>query len=264
MLKAFLPYDPSSISFLEIATLKVLSLESMLKSLADVVFPPQCMSCGDVLCDRSFPLCPLCFSQINFIRSPLCPSCGCPHAEPAEKDHLCGDCLLAPPAFLTARALGQYESVLMDIIHRFKYGGKVSLGERLGELMAQFTYSSFIIRDYSLVIPVPLHPRRLRQRGFNQALILAREIARCYSLGLDITSLKRIVCTEPQVGLGRDRRTMNIKGAFSVTDQGRIKGERIILVDDVYTTGSTAKECARILMKNKAEKVAVLTLARAF
>ena len=236
----------------------------MLKGLVDVVFPPQCMACGAVLRDKSLPLCFPCFSQIKFIRSPLCPHCGHPYAEPTEQDHLCGDCLLAAPAFLTARALGQYESVLLDVIHRFKYGGKVSLGERLGELMAQFTYPSFLIKDYSLVIPVPLHPRRLRQRGFNQALILAREIARCFSLRLDISSLRRIVCTEPQVGLGRERRNLNIKGAFSVTDPGRIKGEKIILVDDVYTTGSTAKECARTLMKNKAERVAVLTLARAF
>ena len=238
-------------------------MESMLKALADVIFPPQCMACGTVLRDKSLPLCGSCFDQIKFIRSPLCPCCGHPFTERKEKDHLCGDCLLSAPAFSTARALGQYDTVLMDVIHRFKYGGKVSLGERLGELMAHFTYPSFHLRDYSLVIPVPLHPRRLRQRGFNQALILAREIARCASLRLDISSLRRIVCTEPQVGLGRDKRSLNIKGAFSVTDPGRIKGEKIVLVDDVYTTGSTARECALTLMKNKAEKVAVLTLARA-
>jgi ComF family protein len=159
--------------------------------------------------------------------------------------------------------LGQYENVLMDVIHRFKYGGKISLGERLGELMAKFTYPAFDLADYSLIMPVPLHPRRLRQRGFNQAVILAGGISRRFPIVLDFLSLKRIVFTEPQVGLGKDMRERNIRGAFSVADKGRIKGERIILVDDVYTTGSTVKECARILMKNKAEKVAVLTLARA-
>jgi ComF family protein len=176
---------------------------------------------------------------------------------------MCGACLLAAPAFSVARALGEYERVLMDVIHRFKYGGKISLGERLGEFMADVSYPSLAINDYSLIIPVPLHPRRLRQRGFNQAMVLAREISRRFSLRLDFLSLQRVVFTEPQVGLGKDMRELNIKGAFQVSDAGRIKDEKIILVDDVYTTGSTVKECARILMKNKAEEVAVLTLARA-
>jgi len=221
------------------------------------------MACGTVLREKNKSFCPDCFSQIEFIRSPLCSLCGQPFSEPGESDHMCGICLLAAPPFAVARALGQYERVLMDVIHRFKYGGKMSLGERLGEFMADCSYPSLAIADYSLIMPVPLHPRRLRQRGFNQAMILAREIARRFSLGLDFLSLRRVVFTEPQVGLGKDMREQNIRGAFHVADAGRIKGENIILVDDVYTTGSTVKECARILMKSKAEKVAVLTLARA-
>ena len=175
---------------------------------------------------------------------------------------MCGDCLLAGPVFSVARALGQYDRVLMDVIHRFKYGGKVSLGERLGEFMAENSYPALAVADYSLIMPVPLHPRRLRQRGFNQSLILAREISRRFSRRLDFLSLRRIVFTEPQVGLGKERRERNLRGAFRVDDAGRIKGEQIILVDDVYTTGSTVKECALTLMNSKAEKVAVLTLAR--
>lgn len=239
------------------------TVKSILTGIADVIFPPRCMACSSVLSDGGQLFCPHCFSHIKFIRSPLCSRCGCPFSEPGESDHICGDCLQTGPAFVVARALGQYESLLMDLIHRFKYGGKVSLGERMGEMMAGFVYPSFRIADYSLIMPVPLHPRRLRQRGFNQALVLAGEIARVFSLGLDFLNLKRVVFTEPQVGLGKEMRERNIKGAFSVTDKGRIAGERIILIDDVFTTGSTAKECARVLMKNEAEKVAVLTLARA-
>jgi ComF family protein len=216
-----------------------------------------------VLHEQKLSFCPECFSQIEFISSPLCVLCGQPFSEPGESDHMCGACLIAAPPFSIARALGRYERVLMDVIHRFKYGGMISLGERLGDFMADFSYPSLAIADYSLIMPVPLHPRRLRQRGFNQAMVLAREISRRFSLRLDFLSLQRSVFTEPQVGLGRDMRELNIKGAFHVADAGRIKEEKIILVDDVYTTGSTVKECARILMKNKAEKVAVLTLARA-
>jgi ComF family protein len=238
-------------------------LQSVLKCLADLVFPPQCMACGTVLRENKLSFCQDCFSQIGFIYSPLCSLCGQPFSEPGVSDHMCGACLLAAPAFSVARALGQYERVLMDVIHRFKYGGKTSLGERLGKFMADFSYPSLAITDYSLIMPVPLHPRRLKQRGFNQAVILAREISRRFSVHLDFVSLQRIVFTEPQVGLGKDMRERNIRGAFRVADAGRIRDEKIILVDDVYTTGSTVKECARILMKSKAEKVAVLTLARA-
>jgi len=221
------------------------------------------MACGKVLREKKLTFCPDCFSQIEFLHSPLCSHCGQPYSEPGERDHVCGECLLASPPFLIARAVGQYDRVLMDVIHRFKYGGKVSVGERLGEFMASYTYPSLAIADYSLIIPVPLHPRRLRQRGFNQAIILAREISRLHSLRLDFLSLQRVVFTEPQVGLGKDMRELNIRGAFHVADAERIRGEKVILVDDVYTTGSTVKECARVLMRNKVEQVSVLTLARA-
>lgn len=136
------------------------------------------------------------------------------------------------------------------------------MGERLGKLMAEFPYPAFNIMDYSLIMPVPLHPRRLRQRGFNQAAILAREISRRFSIALDFSSLERVVFTDSQASLGKEKREINVKAAFAVADPGKITGQKIILVDDVLTTGSTAKECARALLKHKAEQVAVLTLAR--
>ncbi|MDO9586121.1 MAG: ComF family protein, partial [Syntrophales bacterium] len=160
------------------------------------------------------------------------------------------------------RAVGRYETALMDVVHKFKYGGKTAVGERLGKLMAEFPYPAFNIMDYSLIMPVPLHPKRLRQRGFNQAAILAREISRRFSITLDFSSLERVVFTDSQASLGKEKREINVKAAFAVADPGKITGQKIILVDDVLTTGSTAKECARALLKHKAEQVAVLTLAR--
>ncbi len=129
--------------------------------------------------------------------------------------------------------------------------------------MAQFAYPDFNIGDYSLLMPIPLHPKRLRERGFNQSVILAREISKRFNLSLDFMTLRRHVYTEPQISLGKRAREANVRGAFSVTDPAKIDGQEIILVDDVYTSGSTAKECARVLLKNKAGRVAVLTLARA-
>jgi len=240
------------------------TLKGILRSLADVVFPPRCMACSGLLDEpEGRPFCPACASRIRYIASPLCPCCGTPLHGEEGTDHLCGDCLRARPLFSAARAVARYEGVLLDAIHSFKYRGRITDGEILGRMMAGRGYPLFDISAYTLIVPVPLHRRRLRERGFNQAVILAREIAGRLSLPLDVRSLRRRVYTEPQVGLGKGHRTANVRGAFGVVDGEGVEGQRILLVDDVYTTGSTARECAEILMKSGAAEVAVLTLARA-
>jgi ComF family protein len=129
--------------------------------------------------------------------------------------------------------------------------------------MADHDYPSFRIDDYSLIVPVPLHPRRLRQRGFNQSVILAREIARRHGIAMEFRALRRIVDTESQAGLKKEERRSNIRKAFGMSDPDRVSGKQVLLVDDVYTTGSTLGECARTLLKGGAESVGALTLARA-
>jgi len=221
------------------------------------------MACSILLVgpgDATF--CPECFSMIRFVAPPMCPCCGIPMAG-AGVDHLCGNCLVSRPPFAIARAVARYEAVLLDAIHVFKYKGKITTGEVLGKIMADHIYPDFSIADYSLIVPVPLHAKRLRERGFNQAVILAREISKRFSIRLDFLTLRRHVFTEPQVSLGKDQRTANVRGAFVVKDGKKIQGQKIILVDDVYTTGSTVKECAGALMAHGAAEVAVLTLARA-
>jgi ComF family protein len=208
--------------------------------------------------DASF--CSACHSGIRFITPPLCPCCGIPLT---GADHLCGDCLASRPPYAIARAVARYEGVLLDAIHAFKYKGKITTGEVLGKMMADHAYPGFAMTDYSLIIPVPLHPKRLRERGFNQAVILAREISKRFSIPLDYLTLGRQVFTEPQVRLGKDQRTANVRGAFAVKQGKKLAGQKIILVDDVFTTGSTVRECAGALMTHGALEVAVLTLARA-
>jgi ComF family protein len=129
--------------------------------------------------------------------------------------------------------------------------------------MAEHDYPAFRIQDYSLIIPVPLHPRKLRQRGFNQSVVLAREISRRHGVAMDFRTLRRVVDTASQTGLKKKERRSNIRKAFSITGPERIRGQNILLVDDVYTTGSTLSECARTLLKAGAEAVGALTLARA-
>ncbi len=236
----------------------------MISDLADILFPPRCIICGGSP-ERGgkAPFCSDCLRKVSFIKPPLCTCCGLQFADTGGANHLCGDCLSKRPFFSTARALGIYDTILLDTIHLFKYGGNILVGERMGRVMAGHRYDSLSISEFSLIIPIPLHPKKLRERGFNQSLVLGREIAKKFSIPLDFDTLIRKNDTKPQVNLGRSERMKNVKGAFMVRQKERIEGERILLVDDVYTTGSTVNECARVLRAAKASDVAVLTLARA-
>jgi len=170
---------------------------------------------------------------------------------------------MAERPYAVARSVGRYEETLMTAIHRFKYQGRTGIGEVLGGIMADFAGGIWDMKAFERIVPVPLHRKRLQERGFNQAVILARILSKRFDIPLDFISLAREVFTPPQVGLGREARSANVHGAFAVRHPERIAGRRILLVDDVYTTGSTLEECARVLIRAKAETVAVLTLARA-
>lgn len=239
-------------------------MNEILAGIADLVFPPRCVAC-DALLERRDPLpfCPTCTEGIHFIRSPLCPRCGVPFPSTEGEDHLCGDCIASERPYAVARSVGRYEGALLTAIHRFKYRGRTGIGEVLGAIMAGFAGEIWDMKAFDRIVPVPLHRKRLRERGFNQAVILARGISKRFEIPLDFMSLARVVWTPPQVGLGREARSANVHGAFAVRHPERIAGRRVLLVDDVYTTGSTLEECARVLLRSKAETVAVLTMARA-
>jgi ComF family protein len=239
-------------------------LKEILAGIADLIFPPRCITCGAILEEHvPLPFCPPCAAGIRFIHSPLCPRCGIPFPTPEGEDHLCGECIAAERPYAVARSVGLYEKTLLTAIHHFKYRGRIGIGEVLGRIMADYAGNQWDMAVFSLIIPVPLHRKRLRERGFNQAVILARQIAKRFSLPLDFMTLRRERFTPPQVGLGREERSANVRMAFAVRKPGKIAGRRILLVDDVATTGSTLNECASALMKAKAEAVAILTLARA-
>jgi ComF family protein len=239
-------------------------LKTILRGLADVLFPPACVDCEEILDeDLPFSLCRACFSEIRFIGSPLCPCCGLPYAAESASDHPCGECLSRKQYFTALRSLGIYDSALLKAIQRFKYQGSLHVGEALGSLMASHSYPAFDMTEYDVIMPVPLHVGRLRERGFNQSLLLARVIARKFPVEIDFMTLRRAVGTAPQTGLRKEDRAANVRGAFELGDRARVKGKKVLIIDDVYTTGSTVRECARILLKGGARSVGVLTLARA-
>jgi ComF family protein len=150
----------------------------------------------------------------------------------------------------------------MDAIHQFKYNGQSYLAKSLGQLMTAWAGGWLPPDVAGLMMPIPLHPKRLRERGFNQSLLLARVMASGLGFDLDFLSLRRIRYTPPQTGLDTKARRKNVRRAFEVKGSGSLKGQTIILVDDVATTGNTINECARVLKRAGAAKVIGLVLAR--
>ena len=234
------------------------------QALIDFFFPPRCPFCAESREEKNpAGICSACFRQIREVAHPRCSRCGVDFASDLGEDHLCSDCLRGDGHFARARAWAHYEGLIPAILAQFKYRGHSRLAKPLGDLLAGYRDPDLSFADYGLVIPVPLHPRRLRQRGFNQSLLLARRISRRHSLPLDFTALRRIRPTVPQTELSAAERQKNIRGAFAISDPRPVNGKNLLLVDDVYTTGATVEECAKVLIKAGARQVDVLTLARA-
>jgi len=208
-----------------------------------------------------------CEGFIRPIVSPLCLCCGVPFETSVGPDHLCGRCFAHPPAFRHARSWAYYQSgatlphPLNEAIQHFKYYRSLSTGKVLATLGAMnFPFDG---RDYDLIVPVPLHAQRLRWRGFNQSLILSHAIGLAHSIPVDPFLLRRIRSTVPQTQLSESERRANVRGAFATHSVERLKEKRVLLVDDVYTSGATAEECTKVLRRGGAEIVDVFTLARA-
>lgn len=196
-----------------------------------------------------------------------CEICGGPLESVASGAERCARCLAQRPHYRLARTIARYRTTAEDepgslpaLIRRHKYG----LDQSVGRALAEFLGDELPLKasDYDVVIPVPLHWRRLWWRGFNQAALLAGEVARRLGLPLDTTSMIRIRRTSPQTARHHDERIKNVRRAFAVTNPERVKGRRVLIVDDVMTTGATVDECARVLIRAGAMSVDVFTLAR--
>ncbi len=224
-----------------------------------VLLAPPCAACGRVL-DRPLEgaVCGRCWDRIALITPPICETCGDPLPSWRIASCAAGKCPRCRRrrfALDRVRAIGPYRDELRAIVHALKYGGRRSVARRLGALMR--AGGAEVLADADVVVPVPLHPRRRRQRGFNQAALIAAH------LGLPTReALRRVAHTQPQVELPAARRHKNVREAFQVAGGADIEGRILILVDDVITTGATLDACARVLKAAGAREVRALTAAR--
>jgi ComF family protein len=230
----------------------------------DFLFPPVCLLCGsEDLYQTGCLICKDCLNSISFISHPVCARCGKPFLTETTRDHVCGSCLTQEPSFNLVRALGRYEGALETIIHNFKYKQKFSMVNLFNFLLDHMHNHAITFSSYDLLIPVPLHRSRLRQRGFNQTVILGNILKKKYHLPLHTNILQRTAHTLPQVTLPVKARKVNMRNAFKVKESQSVEGKTILLLDDVYTTGATMNECARILKKSGASRVDGFVIARA-
>ncbi|KPF77819.1 hypothetical protein IP88_05440 [alpha proteobacterium AAP81b] len=232
-----------------------------LQALIDLVLPPRCPACRRIV-DGDDRFCGDCWQQLVFITAPQCARCGDPFDHDLGAGALCGACLAALPRYDSARAALVYGGPARDVILGLKHGDRQHLARLMARAMARAAGPMLEAAAAPLLVPVPLHWTRLVRRGANQAALIAAALRRQTGAELALFALIRARATPASRGLGRAARARNVRGVFRVADKARVTGRRVILVDDVLTTGATAEACARVLRRAGAAEVHVLTFAR--
>ena len=234
-------------------------IRRLLLQLFKQFFPPACPLCAHTLPnDWTEVFCDDCLTGFRPLPVAHCPLCSLPFSGTSNNSHLCGRCIKQPPAYTKVYAVGLYEHSLRRAIHQFKFNRKVGLDRPLGILLDQAIDNDLSV---DLVVPVPLHRKRLQQRNYNQALFLAREFAGIRKLPVAKNLLVKMSETKSQQGLSAKERVKNLQGVFAL--QGDVSGKTILLVDDVMTTGATVESCSQVLLAAGAEAVYVAVVGRA-
>ena len=237
-------------------------LRSAGRWIAEALFPLCCASCGAMLGRRpdvGLPLCPACLASVVRVAEPWCSRCGLPLESPASR---CPDCSRSLPGFDACRAVFVYAGAAKDLVLSLKHGAAFELAWPLGRLMAATAVVTGLAR-VDLVVPVPVTPVRARVRGYNQAALLARAVGKSLGVAAGMRALRRVLDPGPQGHHSREERRARVRGCFEVSRGAEVDGRRVLLIDDVVTTGATASECARVLKEAGASFVGVLAVARA-
>lgn len=240
------------------------------EGLLNLIFPLDCRICEKPIREsKGYSICEDCFKTIELIDKPYCVKCGKPFLISTDlffrqdKEILCADCKRKKYSFEFARSVGIYHRVLKKCIHLFKYYGEKKLAEPLGKLLIDYLVKNQEFKKkIDLIIPVPLHKNDLKERGFNQSVLLSKIIGNHFSIPVEEEVLIKKKLTLSQVNLSKKDREKNILRAFSIDRPEEIRGENILILDDIFTTGSTVEECAKELKKAKAKNIFILTLAR--
>src|SRR6266702_1180189 len=226
----------------------------------DIALPTLCVSCREPVDGEG--VCAECWSKLSFIAQPYCPRLGIPFVYDPGSELLSMEAIANPPAYSRARAAVRYDDVARTLVHALKYQDRTDLAPAMGRWMARA--GDELLAGADMLVPVPLHWRRAWRRRYNQSGALARIIERQSGVRVRGEVLRRVRATEQQIGLSRAQRATNVQGAFKVAADrmADIQGRRVILVDEVLTTGATLDACARALLRAKAAQVDVLVFAR--
>ncbi|HUO93472.1 MAG TPA: ComF family protein [Rhizomicrobium sp.] len=230
------------------------------RSTLDLLFPPLCASCRAPV-GEPYSLCAACWRAVQFLDGPCCAQCGYPFDFDPGADTRCGGCLARPPAFDTARAIMRYDDKSRDLVLAFKRADRLDLAPAFANWLARV--GKPLLDECDVIVPVPLHPARLWQRRYNQSALLAQALARRVGRPAQLFALERVRRTPSQGQMvSAKARRRNVLGAFRVVNKELLSGRKVLLVDDVYTTGATLEACARALKRVKVQRIFVLTLAR--
>jgi ComF family protein len=235
-------------------------LRTVFDAAVTLVYPPACVACGRAT-GVPHALCSTCWGEVRFIERPYCERLGTPFAVDLGAPLMSPAAIADPPVFDRARAVARYDDVARRLVHRLKYSDRLDCAEALGLMMARA--GAELTAEADVIVPVPLHRWRLWRRRFNQAMALASVVARESGVGCDPFLLARVKRTRSQVGLTKTQRQENLQGAFRVPPRAkpRLEGKRVLLVDDVLTTGATANAASRALLRGGAKAVDVLAFA---
>jgi ComF family protein len=233
---------------------------AIFRAALDLALPRMCAACREPV--EGEGLCPKCWSKLSFITRPYCERLGVPFVYDPGPGILSMEAIANPPAYRRARAAVRFDEISRALVHALKYGDRLDLAPMMGRWLRHAGHE--LLADTDALIPVPLHWRRRWARRFNQSAVLAAAVSAASGVPVAADALKRVKATAQQVGLSRTERAANVQGAFRVPPEGKaaIAGRRVVLVDDVLTSGATVEGCAKALLRAGAANVDVLVFAR--
>ncbi len=235
-----------------------MGIVARLKLVSGIFFENGCIVCGK---GTTSPVCTDCSNNMSYIHHPFCTRCGKPFTTDKGISHICYDCIKDKNKFIMSRAVFEYNGAIVKLIHRFKFGDQVNLSSFFSDELFKLYKAHFSAEHINAIIPVPLSVRRLKHRSYNQTQLLAKRLSKKLSLPIFTQVLEKIKETPPQSRLSAEKRHENVKDVYRVTNRVSLKGKRVLLIDDVITTGATVNACTGVLMRAGIKQVYVMAIA---